>query len=63
MQSISQHRLHNQFITKLNDKGVTDIVAQMGAIQAQDLAMSRWAIGLRMEAADNTQIEEVITKS
>lgn len=41
MQSISQHCLHNQFITKLNDKGVTDIVAQMSAIQAQDLAMSR----------------------
>lgn len=63
MQSISQHRLHNQFIAKLNDKEVTDIIAQMSAIQVQDLAMSRWAIGLRMEAADNTQIEEVITKS
>lgn len=62
MEKIHQHRLYNQFITNVNEKGIIDIVNQLGAIQAQDLAMSRWAIGLRMSAPNDTQLERAITE-
>ncbi len=40
-------RLLNQQVSKQQFNTAKDAVAHMGAIQAQDYAMAKWAIGLR----------------
>lgn len=38
------------------------LVAHMGAMQAQDYAMAKWAVGLRMQTADDASIVEAYNK-
>ncbi|MDF9829221.1 winged helix DNA-binding domain-containing protein [Parabacteroides sp. PF5-6] len=59
-------RLHNQLLAGNNMKAPHEIVAYMGAMQAQTFDMARWAIGARLpgivtdrrviEAIDNAEI-------
>jgi hypothetical protein len=53
-------RLINQLIVKnglVNPKGVAD---WMGALQAQDYGMAKWAIGLRLQNSTDKQVETAI---
>jgi hypothetical protein len=50
-------RLINQQISASELKSVKDVVNWMGAIQAQDFAMSKWAIGIRLSNSTNKIIE------
>lgn len=40
----------------------SDLVAWMGAMQAQDYTMSKWAIGLRVKSATLNQVNEALAK-
>lgn len=53
-------RLHNQKIIHSNLKKPHDVVAWLGAVQAQDLQASLYAIGLRIPGATETLVEKAI---
>ena len=57
---ISTLRSFNQQITNPEFKTAKEIAAWMGALQAQDYGMSKWALGIRLpnstEATINTEI-------
>lgn len=55
-------RLWNQHIAGANLKSAREVVAWMGAMQAQDYAMSKWAIGSRWAEAVDKTIEAAISK-
>jgi hypothetical protein len=58
--NIAHLRLYNQHIagTPLEQPG--DVVTWLGAMQAQDYAGAKWAIGLRMVQATDAAIEQAI---
>ncbi|GAA4314161.1 winged helix DNA-binding domain-containing protein [Compostibacter hankyongensis] len=57
---IARMRLYSQQIAETNDKRVMETVYRMGAMQAQDYAMAKWAIGLRLPGATDRTVEEAI---
>jgi hypothetical protein len=61
--AISQQRLLNQHIHGTELNSVKELVHWMGAIQAQDYAMSKFAIGARLKNSTNQTIEDAINKA
>ncbi|MGB8194607.1 MAG: winged helix DNA-binding domain-containing protein [Chitinophagaceae bacterium] len=55
-------RLSNQQITSTSFTKPTEIVSWFGAMQAQEYAMVKWAIGLRLPGCSNDTIEESFNK-
>jgi hypothetical protein len=53
-------RLHNQQLSVSSFKTPTELVSWMGAMQAQDYAMAKWAVGLRIKNANDDIIEKAI---
>src|SRR6266702_3694762 len=47
--NIAHQRLHNQLITQQTFEKAGDVVKWLGAVQAQDYAAAKWALGLRMQ--------------
>ncbi|MEO8237423.1 MAG: winged helix DNA-binding domain-containing protein [Flavobacterium sp.] len=58
-QEISHHRLVSQKLYKTSPISSQEIVHHLGAMQAQDYAMAKWAIGSRCDATEKS-IEETI---
>jgi len=58
-QEISHHRLVSQKLYKTSHNSPEQIVKHLGAMQAQDYSMAKWAIGSRCEATEK-EIEEAI---
>ncbi|MES2575557.1 MAG: winged helix DNA-binding domain-containing protein [Bacteroidota bacterium] len=58
-QEIANYRLASQKLLKENQNTPQDIVKHLGAIQAQDYPMAKWAIGSRCNATEKG-IEEAI---
>jgi hypothetical protein len=59
---IADLRLRNQRIAGAGFKRPGEVVAWMGAVQAQDYLGARWALGLRMKTATEETIEEAIAE-
>jgi hypothetical protein len=59
---ISLARLKSQMITFPQFSSAKEIVSHMGAIQAQDYAMAKWAIGTRMRDPSLQKIQSSIDK-
>lgn len=55
--NIGQRRLHNQRITAPIDGGPADVVAWLGAVQAQDYEPAKWGVGMRLKGATDAAIE------
>lgn len=55
-------RLFNQQLSAPELRTPSELVSWMGAIQAQDYAMAKWAIGLRIKNANDDIIEKAITE-
>lgn len=49
MEKIAQMRFRSQQLATPAFKCPRDLVAWMGAVQAQDYDMSKWAVGMRIE--------------
>jgi hypothetical protein len=47
--NIAHQRLHNQLITQQTFEKAEDVVRWLCAVQAQDYAAAKWALGLRMQ--------------
>jgi hypothetical protein len=56
---ISHYRLISQKLYKTSENSPQEIVHHLGAMQAQDYAMSKWAIGSRCNASEK-EIEEAV---
>lgn len=57
---IANLRLAAQHIATADFERAEDVVRHMGAMQAQDYAGTKWAIGLRMKHATETGIEQAV---
>src|SRR5436853_7916787 len=55
---IAHRRLHNQHITRQTLATPRTLVEWLGAVQAQDFAGAKWALGLRIEGATDESIEQ-----
>lgn len=60
LSDIGNARLVNQQISTSNFTSVKELVGFMGAMQAQDYAMSKWAIGTRLPKASEVLINTAI---
>lgn len=58
--AIARQRLLNQQITQANFKTASEMVGWLGAVQAQDYAMAKWAIGVRLPSITDDIIEKAI---
>ncbi|MDB6122847.1 MAG: hypothetical protein JWQ71_1840 [Pedosphaera sp.] len=58
--NIVRQRLHNQQIAAPFGKQPSEVVARLGAIQAQDFAGAKWSVGLRLTGATDADIEQAL---
>lgn len=61
-QNISTARLYNQQFVETSFNTPKEIVAWMGAMQAQDYPMVKWAIGIRLHGSTEMSIEAALDK-
>lgn len=59
---IIRHRLFNQQIAETDLKKPEEVVTRMVAMQAQEYAMAKWAIGLRLPGSTDAMIEQSFNK-
>lgn len=53
-------RLKNQGLTSAQFNACADVVSHFGAMQSQDYAMAKWAVGMRMQNASDSAMEKSI---
>lgn len=58
MSQIAAYRLHNQQLAQPALRTPSEVVAWLGAVQAQEYAFVKWALGLRMQHASDDVIEQ-----
>ncbi|MES2678968.1 MAG: winged helix DNA-binding domain-containing protein [Bacteroidota bacterium] len=59
---IAKIRLANHGLTGDKFKSLAECVGQLGAMQAQDLNMAKWALGIRVKNITETQVNNAIDK-
>lgn len=62
LNDVANTRLANQQITKPKFKTPNELVSWLGAMQAQDFTMAKWALGIRLPNSKETLIEEALNK-
>jgi len=62
LHDIANFRLISQQVTATEFKTAGEIVRWMGAMQAQDYPMARWAIGIRLPGSTNLNIEDSLNR-
>lgn len=60
--SLLHLRLQNQQLSSSSYKKPEELVRWMGAVQAQDYAGAKWAVGLRLPKATDHSIEQLLNK-
>ena len=60
--NIPNIRLLNQQLLNPLFREPKELVSWMGAMQAQDYTMSKWAVGLRLKSATIAQVNEALAK-
>jgi hypothetical protein len=59
---ITRLRLSNQLISRMAFHRPGEVVARLGAVQAQDFAGAKWALGLRLPGAADGSIERAFNE-
>ena len=59
--NLAQQRLHNQRLAGTPAATPEEVVAQLGAVQAQDYPAALWALGLRTRDATEASVEQACT--
>ncbi len=59
---IAIQRLHHQQIENTNLKAPSEVVAWLGAMQAQDYAAAKWALGLRLQHVTDADVEQAFAE-
>lgn len=57
-QEIAHRRLYKQGLTKQIFKSPADVVSQLGAVQAQDYAGAKWALGQRLKDFTDADLDQ-----
>lgn len=60
-QNISELRLHNQSVGVKKYSGVKELAAAMGAVQAQDPNMVKWALGIRLPGSSINNVDNALS--
>ena len=60
--NLIDQRLTNQHLTGPGLEKAGDVVAWLGAVQAQDYTGAKWAVGQRMQAADDGVLEQAFAQ-
>lgn len=60
LKDIAILRLGNQQLIGTNIRTVKDIAAHLGAMQAQDFPMAKWAVGARLPGATDESVEKAL---
>lgn len=58
---VARSRLNSQQLTRTNYKTIEETVRWMGAMQAQDFNMMKWAIGIRLPGTTEQIVENAIS--
>ncbi len=56
--NIAYQRLHNQQLSQQTFEQPGEVVAWLGAVQSQDYAGAKWAVGQRIPGAIDAYIEQ-----
>lgn len=59
---IAAARLHGQMIARQKFKTPVQVVRYMGAMQAQEFAMCKWAVGLRLPKTTDAAVQQALDK-
>ena len=59
---IPAYRLFNQRLSRDKFKTAADVVRYLGAVQAQDYAGAKWAIGLRTDGLSDSDVDRAFTE-
>ena len=59
---IPRYRLHNQFLSQTKFTEPHQVVECLGAVQSQDYGGGKWALGLRMNNASDTALEQAFNE-
>ena len=59
---IARQRLISQQIERTGFNSVREVTAWMGAIQAQDYGMAKWAVGLRLPGCTDQAVEDALSR-
>lgn len=62
MTTLTELRLRNQLLLQPPFDAPQQVVEWMGAVQAQDYRMAKWAVGCRTASTDATQIEAALNR-
>lgn len=57
VKELIEQRLLNQGLASAQFESCADVVSHFGAMQSQDYAMAKWAVGMRMRKASDTDVE------
>jgi hypothetical protein len=57
---IARLRLHNQLLSHSSARTPAEVVAWLGAVQAQDFAGAKWSLGLRLPEATEATIDQAL---
>ena len=55
---IVRYRLYNQFLSQTDITEPAEVVKRLGAVQSQDFAGGKWALGLRMKGATDAGLDQ-----
>src|SRR6266498_4691790 len=59
---ILRQRLHNQLLSQTKFSQPSQVVAWLGAVQAQDYAGAKWAVAQRTNGLTDTAIEQAFAR-
>lgn len=59
---IPRHRLHNQFLSHTDFTDPSQVVNCLGAVQSQDYAGGKWALGLRLKGATDAALDKAFNE-
>jgi hypothetical protein len=63
MPNLAVQRLHSQRLEGTRLEGPGEVVAWLGALQAQDYAGAKWSVGLRLLDATDAGVEQAISEN
>ena len=63
LQEITTLRLQNQQILTNHSENIASLVKKMGALQAQDYAMAKWALGVRLPSVSDESVNEAMVSA
>jgi len=61
-EKITALRLHGHFLSSPLSGAPGKLIEEMGAVQAQDFAMAKWALGIRLSGCGNQEIMEAYNR-